>query len=544
MHGPTSVLCSQVVPTSCSQCDIDPAAPDLSSSNDTSFSSSHSPSLSLDLPPEHGRDKPTSTSSNGGGGGGGGHEPAAHAPAELDPATASARCTTSTDLQQPPGSASASAPSTAQRIEDLPWFLGGSYGRAAADNTETLSGFRGAEGDTCSSCKLDIPEGVSKQLPPGAPGTLKEDGKVRNGSPVLRSREMVHSCSGSHAEHDDFHASHAHQSPSSSSPSPSPSQSPAPSSARSSDSYSLSDSACHPHVVTYLSLRGPPTPSDYALLRRASIRTLSCELLPRGLSSGPLSFGDSTTGYTIAYVFRLPDPMARGKRRSYALVALAGKDSGRAFRACPIIWRVFGRIASGLVSAAEKHQEREKHQEEGRRQRGNAAGGGGGSAANSTVQGRRITPVSSFLTGRTVDPDGRPRRAGQVRARNLTEIVGNEYMFAELHAQFVALLQQLRVPDPRSTAAATTATTARSEAFDEAGEGYFATHSSSSSTGESQSQSQSRPAERRSTSKNSNGSNNHTRIRSDVPPAPSSSVNPAASPKPIPISQRRQVAAT
>lgn len=256
--------------------------------------------------------------------------------------------------------------------------------------------------------------------------------------------------------------------------------------------------------MTYLSLQGPPNPNDYTLLRRASIRTLSCELLPRGLSSGPLSFGDSETGYTIAYVFRLPDPMARGKRRSYALVALAGKDASRAFRACPIIWRVFGRIASSIVSAAENHQEREKSREE--------------QNTPSTINGRNYTPVSSFLTGRALDPDGQPRRVGQIRARNLTEIVGNEYIFAELHAQFVALLQQLssmfggvRASDPR---------TASTESYDEAGDGYFATRTSSDT--------KSAEGLARKTS--------HNKRRSDVPSPVR--LTPGG-PDPIPISQRR-----
>lgn len=121
--------------------------------------------------------------------------------------------------------------------------------------------------------------------------------------------------------------------------------------------------------------------------------------------------------------------MARGKRRSYALVALAGKDAGKAFRACPVIWRAFGRIASGIVTSAEKFQEEEKRREEQ-----NTSSKRNGS--------HPYTPVSSFLTGRTVDPDGL-RRPGQVRARNLSDIVGNQYIFAEIHAHFVALLQQL-----------------------------------------------------------------------------------------------------
>jgi hypothetical protein len=120
--------------------------------------------------------------------------------------------------------------------------------------------------------------------------------------------------------------------------------------------------------------------------------------------------------------------MARGKRRSYALVALAGRDAGRAFRACPIIWRAFGRIATSIVHAAERFQEDEKTRDEQ-----NNPG---------RQPGRQYPPVSSFLTGRGMDPAGR-RAAGQIRARNLAEIVGNEYIFTELHAHFVALLQQL-----------------------------------------------------------------------------------------------------
>lgn len=290
--------------------------------------------------------------------------------------------------------------------------------RSGHSDTERLNRFGGAEGDTCASCSLTLPDDVSKQLPVGAPGTPKENGKGRNGSPVLRSREVVYSCGSNHSDQEDeSHDPHPHHS--------------SPDSLRT--SAVSSDSACHSHLITYLSLRGPPNPSDYALLRRSSIRTLSCELLPRGLSSGPLCFGDSEAGYTIAYVFRLPDPKARGKRRSYALVALAGKDSRRAFRACPVIWRVFGRIASGIVNAAERYQEEEKRREDGN------------SGANNKDASSNYTPVSSFLTGRAVDPDGHSRHAGQIRARNLAEIVGNEYVFAELHAQFVALLQQLGI---------------------------------------------------------------------------------------------------
>jgi hypothetical protein len=288
----------------------------------------------------------------------------------------------------------------------------------------------GVNGDTCASCSISLPEDVSKKLPSSASGQSDGDNGrgAKNNSPVLRSREVVHSCGGGSNRHADICAedeAHEHDAQHASLPDSVHSVS---------VTSSSSDSSCHTHILTYLSLHGPPNPNDYALLRQSSIRTLSCELLPRGLSSGPLCFGDSVAGYTIAYVFRLPDPMARGKRRSYALIALAGKDAGRAFRASPIIWRIFQRIAAGIVTAAEKHQEEEKMREEQAFRSSNA----------SVATGRHdYTPISSFLTGRTLDANGNPRRAGQIRARNLAEIVGNEYIFAELHAQFVTLLQQL-----------------------------------------------------------------------------------------------------
>ncbi|KAJ5493033.1 hypothetical protein N7539_001779 [Penicillium diatomitis] len=300
-----------------------------------------------------------------------------------------------------------------QGSRTTPYFI---RPQQAASPEERAHRVGGADGNTCASCTLSLPEGVSKQLPTGAPGSRDAQG-TSNSSPVLRSREVVYSCGNSHTDADeDNFDSHTHASP--------------PDSLRSASVMSDSSSSCHTHILTYLSLRGPPNPTDYSLLRRSSIRTLSCELLPRGLSSGPLCFGDALAGYTIAYIFRLPDPMARGKRRSYALIALAGKDAGRAFRACPLIWRAFGRIASGIVSAAERYQEEEKKREEQ-------------TSAVAPTGDRQYTAVSSFLTGRARDLSGRVPRVGQIRARNLAEIVGNEYIFAELHANFVALLQQL-----------------------------------------------------------------------------------------------------
>ncbi|KAL1967599.1 hypothetical protein VTN77DRAFT_3114 [Rasamsonia byssochlamydoides] len=452
VHGPTSILCSQVLPFSCSQCY--PESSDLSPADTPSTSHDTTSSRQLSSSPLN--------------------------------STLSASLATG---------ATTTTASSSQNIENHPYFLKSQQQQQSSRaNTEQLNRFGGADGDTCASCSISLPEDVSKQLPPGSPGTPKADGKGKNGSPVLRSREIVYSCGGNHSDSDDeAHDPHLHSS--------------FPDSLHSSSV--VSDVSCHAHILTYLSLRGPPNPADYALLRRSSIRTLSCELLPRGLSSGPLCFGDSVAGYTIAYIFRLPDPMARGKRRSYALVALAGKDAGRAFRASPIIWRSFARIAGGIVSAAEKHQEEEKRREER------------SYASANKVGGRDYTPISSFLTGRTVDPDGQPRRAGQIRARNLAEIVGNEYIFAELHAHFVALLQQLGsmfggVPISE--------------------EGFVC----STVSPEENVASSSRPKTSSEEKETPNRKPSHSRGPSDLG---LSSLDLSSGPQPIPISQRRPIAA-
>ena len=266
-----------------------------------------------------------------------------------------------------------------------------------------------ADGDGCVSCRISIPHDISSKLPAGAPGSPRKDGKGRNGSPVLRSREAVHACISQPSDLDEDEDGQFQQSSPESCPS------------------DMSASSCHTHTVTYVTTSSPVDPHTYSLLRRASIRTLSCEQLPRGLTSGPLIFGDPVAGYTIAHKFRLPDPNARGRQRYYALLALAGQDAGRAFKTSLLILRVFERIAAAIMASAENAISQERVPETGIGERSG------------------FTPVSSFLTGRTMDPDGYPRRNGttKVRAKGLAEMVGNDLVFAELHADFVALLQAL-----------------------------------------------------------------------------------------------------
>lgn len=274
-----------------------------------------------------------------------------------------------------------------------------------------------AQGDTCASCSFSIPQEIAARLPEGAPGSVKSDGKGKNGSPVLRSRQLVCLGDGEHSATvslaDRRFSNHVRGDEN------------GPSSYQSDAS---TDSACHDHLLTYLTSRNPDDPASFSALRASVIRTLSCELLPRGMSDGPFCFGDSFTGYTIAYVFRLTDPKARGRRRAYAFVALAGKDASRAFRACPMVWEAFAAMAQGIEEAAQRAQEEQKQREEKERENDKSS---------------NYTPISSFLTQRTVDPDGFPRRVGQISPRSLAEIVGDEKIFAVLHQYFVGILRLL-----------------------------------------------------------------------------------------------------
>ncbi len=266
-----------------------------------------------------------------------------------------------------------------------------------------------SDGGGCVSCTISIPSTVSSKLPSGAPGSPRVDGIGRNGSPILRSKWAVPaSPSQQWSFEGDDETSFPQSSP----------ESYASGSSRSSD---------HTHTLTYLTTSSPVESNTYSLLRRACIRTLSCEQLPRGLTCGPLSFGDPIAGYTIAYKFRLPDPHARGRQRYYALLALAGQDPGRSFKAMPVIWRAFERMAAGIMANTERAILNDKTTEVNKE------------------ENRSVAPVSSFLTGRTRDPDGYPRRNGaaNMRARGLAEMVGDELFFARLHKDFVHLLQIL-----------------------------------------------------------------------------------------------------
>lgn len=147
-------------------------------------------------------------------------------------------------------------------------------------------------------------------------------------------------------------------------------------------------------------------------------------------------------------------------KRTYALIAMAGRDCRRASRAMVKVIEVFEGIANRIISLAEKVLERESVASAQASSRPVTAFSSAptfgypetmasspqkfSSSAGDSTSTRRITPVSSFLSAKKVDPDGFPRQShDMLKAKSLTEIVGLENFFPELHAMFCGLLHTL-----------------------------------------------------------------------------------------------------
>ena len=262
----------------------------------------------------------------------------------------------------------------------------------------------------CVSCTINIPPKVSSQLPSGTAGS-PQSSVSGSSSPTLRSKLPVRVYddpeSGYCSDSEEGRPVPQHLTPGSF------------------DS-NTSSSSFHEHTLTYITTHAPIDPAIYSNLRRAIVRTLSGEQLPRGLTGGPIFFGTASDGYTIAYTFRLPDRFARGGHRLYSLVALAGFDTRKSYRALSAIWRHFEDISDWIA---------DKVNEEARR------------ITESDEDGLQISrsPPVSFLTGRNAGSDPFGRRSGGLglKGRGLVEMTGDDHLFAKLHMRFVELLQEV-----------------------------------------------------------------------------------------------------
>ncbi|KAH6654035.1 vesicle coat protein [Truncatella angustata] len=271
----------------------------------------------------------------------------------------------------------------------------------------------------------------------------------------------------------------------------------------------------HTHYLDYTSTHESHVANTYSLVRNSCLRTLSFETLPRradhgansamnspisgvppplgpsytspplsvnpayinatptpqsAASGGPIFFGDSINGFTTAYIFRIPDMHARGRKRVYAFLALTTHRERVAMKVFGFISAAFRDLAAWVQDLADAEAERERERlelqggitsnlssygggyERGPRDSGVGFGLGGGSFPDQDRERSRDSG-SSFLTGggRT----GLTNRMGMggsmgpggfaPKSRGLAELVGLPDFFIELHSRFVRLLLELGV---------------------------------------------------------------------------------------------------
>ncbi|KAM7221868.1 Vesicle coat protein involved in Golgi to plasma membrane transport domain containing protein [Rhypophila decipiens] len=237
----------------------------------------------------------------------------------------------------------------------------------------------------------------------------------------------------------------------------------------------------HTHYLEYTSTHEPISPTSFSIVRASCLRTLSLETLPRppatapsgpgssgstpcaspstpafvtthsvgsAASGGPIFFGDPGTGYTTAYIFRIPDVHARGHKRVYAFLALSTHRERLAMKSFAFVAAAFRDMASWIQEMAEAEAER--------RSAGSAAtspitaGPGYGS-----IPTELTAPISSGSGGSSflMGGGGLSRRLGggfggsgvALKQRGLAELVGLPDFFIELHTRFVRLLLEMRV---------------------------------------------------------------------------------------------------
>ncbi|KAH8819531.1 vesicle coat protein [Xylogone sp. PMI_703] len=322
----------------------------------------------------------------------------------------------------------------------------------------------------CENCALTLPKKTKEEVPTTPTGKSR---KIDNSGPILRTRKAYERVS--------FVAE---------APSPPKSQSDDSSDSGESDknvlqrprrrsgelkrtgtsssnsSTSLDSTLSHTHYLDYTSTHEPLVPSSFSLVRQSCLRTLSCETLPPSMTSsttssptspfttgpysssistssgGPIFFGDPMAGYTTAYIFRIPDPTARGRRRVYALMALSTHHERLAMQSFSFLSAAFRELAAWIQSLAETELERSENSNSPFR---DTADGRSAFISHSARDSNGTsTPTSSFLSGRNRGMDGK-FMGMSIRARGLAELVGLPDFFIELHARFVRLLIELGV---------------------------------------------------------------------------------------------------
>ncbi|KAI0143662.1 vesicle coat protein [Xylariaceae sp. FL1272] len=360
----------------------------------------------------------------------------------------------------------------------------------------------------CANCALTLPRRQDKSPKPTEPKAEPQGPTLRTRAPYARVYGGIADQSPPCSNPQSSYASETEEetSPKDTTPRLHPRRRPTTSASQSSVS-SKSSISQHTHYLDYTSTHEPTVPTTFSTVRASCLRTLSFETLPRrpegtqstsslpspvssippslssavmnsspgyitspptpqsAASGGPIFFGDPVAGYTTAYIFRIPDIHARGRKRVYAFLALSTHRERLAMKAFAFISTAFRDLAAWIQELAEAEAEREREREEegsaiaalnaayrngglgGRDPRETSLGLGGGLGGGNSETSRE----SSFLTGGS--RSGYMQRMGgsmgpggfAPKARGLAELVGLPDFFIELHTRFVKLLLELGV---------------------------------------------------------------------------------------------------
>ena len=458
-----------------------------------------------------------------------------------------------THISSVTASAIETPPQSPSRIpESIPETTNGakSGGRHDSSFRRTYDDYVTKRASPCQNCALTLPK---RQDSPAAKdkSTTATDTKSDLRGPTLRTRApYAHVVSGQD------HPSPPNSNPESSCTSDaeddvSPKETirpthhqrrPTTSTSRSSVSSSRSSLIQHTHYLDYTSTHEPLVPSTYSIVRASCLRTLSFETLPRRpessqagstLSSptsaippsfpsppppqsthapgsngyitsaptpasaagngGPIFFGDPLAGYTTAYIFRIPDVHARGRRRVYAFLALSTHRERLAMKTFGLVAAAFRDLAAWIQELAEAQAERERERDEESGSavaalnaaygNGNGNATSGGKAGGPRDSGVGLGLGGSFERDRDRDTRGGATEGGILsggasragggglglmhrmgmgmgaggtmvggtmgpggfapKARGLAELVGLPDFFIELHSRFVRILFEL-----------------------------------------------------------------------------------------------------
>lgn len=328
----------------------------------------------------------------------------------------------------------------------------------------------------CASCSFDVPKELgSSQSSDVTASSLSSDGESSGNSAVLRTRASYlargsASIASSDGEARDPHSQSTSLSSSASSAGPKhvsfsfpPGHSPTEArlsrtrtNASASSSGSKASIQTHRHTVTYMTTPTLMSPKANTTLRQTITRAFSFEQLPRSDAASML-FGDPANGYTVAFVFHVQDAAARGRKRTYALLAMG---SASICNVIGFIVKSFAKIAEHIQQKVSSKPERDNMA----RLSNSSIGMGNGVKIMSTVKERQ-EPVEDKQSSRkcTINLNRRsfinaqkasdprsgsggfncPSFSKDVRAKGLPEIVGDDSFFVDIHVQFVRAMIKL-----------------------------------------------------------------------------------------------------